>query len=82
VANALLDALEGHARREGLRWLYLDSHDRLKAAVALYRKREFVPCKRYNDNPQAAVFLRKRIGLGQSPARRPKRRDAERPVLP
>ncbi|HEX9430600.1 MAG TPA: bifunctional helix-turn-helix transcriptional regulator/GNAT family N-acetyltransferase [Candidatus Bathyarchaeia archaeon] len=66
VANALLDAQEGYARSEGLQWIYLDSHDSLKAAIALYQKRGYVPCERYNDNPQATVFLRKRIGLDNS----------------
>ncbi|PYV57228.1 MAG: MarR family transcriptional regulator [Acidobacteria bacterium] len=66
IANALLDAQERHARSEGLQWIYLDSHDGLKAAIALYQKRGYVPCERYNDNPQATVFLRKRIGLDNS----------------
>jgi DNA-binding MarR family transcriptional regulator/GNAT superfamily N-acetyltransferase len=64
VANALMDALEGYARGEGLRSIYLDSYDGLKAAIALYEKRGFIPCRRYNDNPQATVFLRKRLGAG------------------
>ncbi len=62
IANALLDAQEGYARSEGLQWIYLDSHHSLKAAIALYQKRGYVPCERYNDNPQATVFLRKRVG--------------------
>ncbi len=76
IANSLLEALEEHARHEGLRWVYLDSHESLRAAAILYRKREFVPCERYNDNPQANVFLRKRLGLGLSSSRSRKRRDA------
>jgi len=61
VANALLDAQEAFARSKGLQWIYLDSYDDLKVAIALYRKRGYVSCERYNDNPQATVFLRKRI---------------------
>ncbi|SRR6266496_791829 len=72
IANALLDAQEGYARSEGLQWIYLDSHDGLKAAIALYRERGYVPCERYNDNPQATVFLRKRIGSDHSRSRRTK----------
>jgi DNA-binding MarR family transcriptional regulator/GNAT superfamily N-acetyltransferase len=59
IADMLMDVLERFARDKGLRWVYLDSHDGLKAAIALYRKRGYVECERYNDNPQATVFLRK-----------------------
>lgn len=61
IANALLDAQESYARSEGLRWIYLDSRDDLKAAIALYKNRGYVPCERYNKNTEATVFLRKRI---------------------
>ncbi len=62
IAGKLMDALENFARDSGFRWVYLDSHDGLKAAIALYRKRGYLRCERYNDNPQATVFLRKRLG--------------------
>jgi DNA-binding MarR family transcriptional regulator/GNAT superfamily N-acetyltransferase len=61
IANTLLDAQEVHARNEGLEWIYLDSYDDLKAAIALYEKRGYTRCERYNDNPQATVFMRKKI---------------------
>jgi DNA-binding MarR family transcriptional regulator/GNAT superfamily N-acetyltransferase len=61
IAGKLLDAQEDFARSKGLRWIYLDSYDDLKIAIALYRKRGYVSCKRYNDNPQATIFLRKNI---------------------
>jgi len=64
IADKLLDAQEDFARDEGLRWIYLDSYDDLKVAIALYRKRGYVSCERYNDNPQATVFLRKNIEPG------------------
>jgi len=57
IADKLLDAQEDFARNNGLRWIYLDSYDDLKVAIALYRKRGYVSCERYNDNPQATVFL-------------------------
>jgi DNA-binding MarR family transcriptional regulator/GNAT superfamily N-acetyltransferase len=63
IAHKLLDALEDFARNSGLRWIYLDSYDDLKVAIALYRKRGYVSCERYNDNPQATVYLRKNIAL-------------------
>ncbi|MGC4052335.1 MAG: helix-turn-helix domain-containing GNAT family N-acetyltransferase [Paludibaculum sp.] len=59
LAAKLLDAMEQYAREQGLHWIYLDSYEDLKAAISLYRKRGYVPCERYNDNPQATVFLRK-----------------------
>jgi DNA-binding MarR family transcriptional regulator/GNAT superfamily N-acetyltransferase len=61
LANSMLDALETFAHDKGLTWIYLDSFDVLKAAVALYKKRGYVPCDRYNDNPQATIFLRKKV---------------------
>jgi DNA-binding MarR family transcriptional regulator/GNAT superfamily N-acetyltransferase len=61
IADRLLDALEDFARSHGLHWIYLDSYDDLKAAIALYRKRGYAECERYNNNPQATVFLRKNI---------------------
>lgn len=62
LAGALLDALEACAREQGLHWIYLDTFEDLEAAIALYRKRGYLPCARYNDNPQATVFLRKKLG--------------------
>jgi GNAT superfamily N-acetyltransferase len=62
VAAALMDALEAFAQSKNLEWIYLDSYSDLKVAIDLYRKRGYVPCERYNDNPQATVFLRKALG--------------------
>ncbi len=62
IADKLMDALENFALSQGFRWIYLDSYDDLKAAIGLYRRRGYVSCKRYNDNPQATVFLRKNLG--------------------
>jgi len=61
VATLLLDALEDHARILNLDWIYLDTHDGLKAAIALYEQRGYQRCDRYNDNPQATLFMRKRL---------------------
>lgn len=61
IAGRLLEEQERFAREQGLRWIYLDSYDDLKDAIALYRKRGYSFCERYNDNPQATVFLRKRV---------------------
>ena len=63
VAGALLDAMEQHALASGVEWVYLDSKDDLRDALRLYTRRGYQSCKRYNDNPQATIFLRKRLGL-------------------
>jgi GNAT superfamily N-acetyltransferase len=61
IAGKLMDNLETFAASIGLNWIYLDSKDDLEAAITLYRKRGYTDCPRYNDNPQATIFLRKRI---------------------
>jgi GNAT superfamily N-acetyltransferase len=61
VAHALMQAAEDHARREGVRWLYLDTKDDLHAAIRFYLSTGYQPCARYNDNPQATIFLRKQL---------------------
>lgn len=61
IATLLLDALEQHARSLKLDWIYLDTYDDLKPAVALYQQRGYQRCDRYNDNPQATLFMRKRL---------------------
>jgi DNA-binding MarR family transcriptional regulator/GNAT superfamily N-acetyltransferase len=61
VATLLLDALEDHARALKLDWIYLDTYDDLKPAIALYEQRGYQPWDRYNDNPQATLFMRKRL---------------------
>ncbi|MGB7434994.1 MAG: GNAT family N-acetyltransferase [Candidatus Acidiferrum sp.] len=64
VSDLLLTTLEDFARESGYRWLYLDTAADMKAAARFYRRKGFVDCKRYNQNPQAAIFMRKRIGAG------------------
>ena len=61
IADQLLDAQEEFARDQGKKWIYLDSYDDLRAAIALYERRGYQRCKRYNDNPQATLFMCKKI---------------------
>jgi GNAT superfamily N-acetyltransferase len=61
IAEALLDAMEKYALEKAAEWVYLDSKDDLKDALRIYVRRGYQPCERYNDNPQATVFLRKRL---------------------
>jgi DNA-binding MarR family transcriptional regulator/GNAT superfamily N-acetyltransferase len=62
IADHLLDAQESFARSQGVEWIYLDSYHDLKTAIALYERRGYQRCERYNDNPQATLFMRKYIG--------------------
>ena len=61
IAQKLLDAAEAFARGEGYRWAYLDTTDAMVAARRLYLRNGYRPCRRYNRNPQATLFLRKRL---------------------
>ena len=61
IAGALLSAMEQHGRSSGLEAIYLDSKDDLVSALRLYQRQGYEPCGRYNANPQATVFLRKRL---------------------
>ncbi len=61
LAHALMQAAENHARRQGHRWLYLDTKDDLHDAIRFYLSTGYTHCPRYNDNPQATIFLRKRL---------------------
>lgn len=58
VAGALMDALEAHARAGGYDAVYLDSRPDFRAAIRFYERRGYEPVERYNDNPEATVFLR------------------------
>jgi ribosomal protein S18 acetylase RimI-like enzyme len=57
IAGLLLDALQAFARASGYEWLYLDSKDDLDDAIRFYEKRGYRRCARYNDNPQATMFM-------------------------
>ena len=61
VAEALLKALETYATKHGYAALYLDSKKDLMPAIRFYRRHGYAPCKRYNDNPQATIFMRKEL---------------------
>jgi GNAT superfamily N-acetyltransferase len=61
IAQSLLNALESFAVAVGYKWLYLDSAPGMDAAIRFYQKNDYDPCPRYNDNPQATIFLCKGI---------------------
>jgi GNAT superfamily N-acetyltransferase len=61
IAAALHDALESYATSFGYRWLYLDSASNMVVAIRFYEAQGYQPCTKYNENPQAAIFMRKQL---------------------
>jgi GNAT superfamily N-acetyltransferase len=59
VAERLLEALEDYAAEAGYHALYLDTKDDLTTAIRFYRRHGYEPCERYNENPQATIFMKK-----------------------
>jgi len=61
IADSLLGALEEYAVKYGYEWLYLDTTDSMVAAARFYERNSYQRCERYNQNPQATLFMRKRL---------------------
>jgi ribosomal protein S18 acetylase RimI-like enzyme len=61
LADRLLRAAEQYAMQVPYQWLYLDTKDDLKSAIRFYRRHGYERCDRYNSNPQATIFMRKRV---------------------
>jgi ribosomal protein S18 acetylase RimI-like enzyme len=61
LASLLMDYVEGLAAARRLEWIYLDTGANFTAAQSLYPARGYESCDRYNDNPQATCFFRKRL---------------------
>jgi GNAT superfamily N-acetyltransferase len=61
LAARLLEAVENFARGEGYARIYLDTASGMVAAARLYERSGYERCARYNENPQAAIFMRKTI---------------------
>jgi N-acetylglutamate synthase-like GNAT family acetyltransferase len=59
IAAALYQSLEEYARECGYEWLYLDTTDDMVAAQRFYAALGYELTPRYNDNPQATIFMRK-----------------------
>jgi len=60
IADALLDELETYAAGF-YRGLYLDTKDDLRSAIRFYERRGYLRIPRYNDNPQATIFMRRML---------------------
>jgi ribosomal protein S18 acetylase RimI-like enzyme len=63
IAARLLEAVENFAREAGYAWIYLDTASNMAAAARLYERNGFVRCEKYNENPQAAIFMRRKISV-------------------
>jgi ribosomal protein S18 acetylase RimI-like enzyme len=61
IASALYRALETYAAEIGYRFLYLDTAAGMIAAQKFYEALGFERCSRYNDNPQATIFMQKTV---------------------
>jgi ribosomal protein S18 acetylase RimI-like enzyme len=62
LAESLLQTLEEFAAKTArYEWLYLDSKDDLVSAIRFYERHDYERCDRYNNNPQATVFMRKAL---------------------
>jgi N-acetylglutamate synthase-like GNAT family acetyltransferase len=60
LASRLMDYIEQLAMGT-VDWVYLDTGANFHAAQSLYHARGYEACERYNDNPQATCFFRKRL---------------------
>jgi ribosomal protein S18 acetylase RimI-like enzyme len=61
IAEQLLSALESYAKEFNYRYLFLDTTDEMIAAQRFYERCGYQRCTRYNDNPQATIFMRKAL---------------------
>jgi GNAT superfamily N-acetyltransferase len=61
IAGALYQSLETYAREQGYEWLYLDTTDEMLAAQKFYTALGYEMTTRYNENPQATIFMRKNL---------------------
>ncbi|WOO84775.1 putative N-acetyltransferasec [Vanrija pseudolonga] len=61
VADKLLATLHAYAKTRGYDTAYLDTKDDLTAAIRFYQRQGYEECPRYNDNPQATMFMLKRL---------------------
>lgn len=61
VGDALMTALETYAVETGYDSIYLDTFEALGAAVRFYERRGYERIPRYNENPQAMIFMRKTL---------------------
>jgi putative acetyltransferase len=61
LGDALLNALFTHASSVGYKALVLDTRESMTSAIRLYSKLGFEHIERYNDNPDAQVFMQRKL---------------------
>lgn len=61
IAAKLYASLETYAAESGYQWLYLDTAAGMNTAQRFYAMLSYEPCERYNDNPQASLFMRREL---------------------
>jgi GNAT superfamily N-acetyltransferase len=61
IAAALYQSLEEYVRASGYEWLYLDTTDDMIGAQRFYAALGYELTTRYNNNPQATIFMRKNL---------------------
>lgn len=61
IAQRLLEEAERFAASAGYRWIFLDTTGEMAAAARLYERHGYQRCERYNDNPQATIFMKKEL---------------------
>lgn len=63
IAQKLLSAAEEFALNQQYEWICLDTTDEMRAAARLYERNGYERCERYNNNPQATIFMKKNLAL-------------------
>ncbi|MHB8502883.1 MAG: GNAT family N-acetyltransferase [Candidatus Acidiferrales bacterium] len=66
IAAALYRSLELYARERGYEWLYLDTTAEMVAAQRFYAALGYELTQRYNDNPQATIFMRRDLRVSSA----------------
>jgi len=61
IAEKLVNAMHEYAQKVGYSWCYLDTADDCTAAIRLYGRHGYKMCERYNENPEATMFMRKKL---------------------
>jgi ribosomal protein S18 acetylase RimI-like enzyme len=61
IAEKLVNAMHAYAQKYGYSWCYLDTADDCTAAIRLYGRHGYKMCERYNENPEATMFMRKQL---------------------
>jgi len=61
LGRRLLDEAHAWARERGAREVVLDTRSELTAALRLYASAGYVEVEPYNDNPQAQVWMARRL---------------------